>query len=234
MTEPSTFILNGAALLADPSGVLVWPERATLVVADLHFEKASGFARRGIMLPPFDTAATLDRLERAMTRIKPSRVIALGDSFHDQGAAERLGAAEQERIRALTASVDWHWITGNHDPDPPLNWGGVAQLELVDGPLTFRHEAQVGGDAGGGAGEVSGHYHPSARLRLKGRSVRGRCFVTDGSRLILPAFGAFTGGLDVTRPELRQVLATRFDVYLMASDRIWRVPADKLSVASPV
>jgi hypothetical protein len=230
MTDPSSLHLNGAELLADPSGVLVWPARGTVVVADLHFEKGSGFARRGVMLPPFDTAATLDRLERAIERLQPDRVIALGDSFHDLTASDRLGVAESARIRALTSSVDWRWITGNHDPDPPLDWGGVSQEELVDGPLTFRHEAQ----ANAPAGEVSGHYHPSARLRLRGRSVAGRCFVTDGRRLILPAFGTFTGGLDVTRPDLRGLFAKNYDVFLMASDRIWRVPARKLSVASAV
>lgn len=228
MSQSPFLLLNGAELLPDPTGVLVWPSRQTLVVADLHFEKGSGFARRGVMLPPFDTAATLDRLERAIERIRPNRVIALGDSFHDTAAAGRLGESDSIRIRALTVQVDWHWITGNHDPVPPLDWGGVAQAELVDGPLTFRHEAR----ADAPAGEVSGHYHPSARLRLKGRSVGGRCFATDGRRLILPAFGAFTGGLDVTRPDIRQLFAKKFDVFLMASDRIWRVPASKLSTVS--
>jgi uncharacterized protein len=230
MSRPPSVVLNGADLLPDPTGVLVWPERETLVVADLHFEKGSGFARRGVMLPPFDTSATLDRLERAIDRIRPNRVIALGDSFHDTAAAGRLGLSDSNRIRALTARVNWHWITGNHDPDPPLDWGGVAQAELVDGPLTFRHEAR----ADAPAGEVSGHFHPSARLRLKGRSVGGRCFVTDGRRLILPAFGAFTGGLDVTRPDLRRLFAKNFDVFLMASGRIWRIPAGKLSTVSAI
>lgn len=230
MSQPPSLFLNGAELLPDPSGVLVWPGRATLVVADLHFEKGSGFARRGVMLPPFDTSATLDRLERVVARVRPDRIIVLGDSFHDTAAAERLGASDSARIRALTTGVAWHWITGNHDPAPPLDWGGVAQAELVDGPLTFRHEARPDAPAG----EVSGHYHPSARLRLKGRSVGGRCFVTDGRRLVLPAFGAFTGGLDVTRPDLRRLFAETFDVFLMASDRIWRVPATKLSTAPAV
>ena len=122
MSRPPSVVLNGADLLPDPTGVLVWPERETLVVADLHFEKGSGFARRGVMLPPLDTSATLDRLERAIDRIRPNRVIALGDSFHDTAAAGRLGLSDSNRIRALTARVNWHWITGNHDPDPPLDW----------------------------------------------------------------------------------------------------------------
>jgi len=221
--------LNGVELLADPTGVLVWPARSTLIVADLHLEKGSGFARRGVMLPPFDTGATLETLARAIDAHRPERVICLGDSFHDRLAADRVSDADGSRIRALTGRADWLWVVGNHDPEPPADWGGRAIDEVTDGPLTFRHEAR----GGAAPGEVSGHYHPRARVRLKGRSVSGRCFATDGRRLILPAFGAFTGGLDVTSPDLRRLLARRYDVLLMAVARIWRVPGSKLSAAAP-
>lgn len=228
MTSP-VFHLNGAELTADPSGVLLWPARRTLVAADLHLEKGSGFARRGVLLPPFDSTATLARLAAAIEAHRPERVIALGDSFHDSGAGERLGDEDRERLRALTGTVDWVWIAGNHDPEPPADWGGRVLTELVDGPLLFRHEAA----ATPVAGEVSGHYHPKARVRLRARSVSGRCFVTDGRRLILPAFGAYTGGLDVLRPDLRRLFARRFEVLLMAAERILRVPHDRLVAPAP-
>lgn len=223
MTSP-VLHLNGAELVADPLGVLLWPARRTLVVADLHLEKGSGFARRGVLLPPFDSAATLARLAAAIEAHRPERVICLGDSFHDSDAGARLGKAERERLRGLTDGVDWIWIAGNHDPAPPADWGGRVLDDLADGPLLFRHEA----DRGPVHGEVSGHYHPKARVRLRARSVTGRCFATDGRRLILPSFGAYTGGLDVLRPDLRRLFARRFEVLLLVSDRILRVPQDRL------
>lgn len=229
MTVPVSFRLNGAELLADPRGVLVWPARRTLVVADLHLEKGTGFARRGVLLPPYDSAATLARLADALSAYAPDRVIALGDSFHDSGAGTRLGESERARLRALTAERDWIWIAGNHDPEPPADWGGRVLDELVDGPLLFRHEA-----AGApGPGEVSGHYHPKARVRLRAGSVSGRCFATDGHRLVLPAFGAYAGGLDVLQPDLRRLFARRFEVLLLAAERVLRVPDDRLMAPAP-
>lgn len=223
MTSP-VLHLNGAELVADPLGVLLWPARRTLVVADLHLEKGSGFARRGVLLPPFDSAATLARLAQTIDNHHPDRVICLGDSFHDSGAGQRLGAADRDRLHTLTSGREWIWIAGNHDPAPPADWGGRVLDELGDGPLVFRHEAAEGP----ANGEVSGHYHPKARVRLRARSVTGRCFVTDGHRLILPSFGAYTGGLDVLRPDLRRLLGRRFEVLLLAAGRILRVPQDRL------
>lgn len=228
MTSP-VLRLNGAELVADPLGVLLWPARRTLVVADLHLEKGSGFARRGVLLPPFDSAATLSRLAAAIDAHRPERVVCLGDSFHDSGAGDRLGEAERNRLRGLTEGLDWIWIAGNHDPAPPADWGGRVLPDLIDGPLLFRHEAADGAVPG----EVSGHYHPKARVRLRARSVSGRCFVTDGRRLILPSFGAYTGGLDVLRPDLRRLFARRFEVLLLAADRILRVPQDRLVKPAP-
>lgn len=230
MTEPISFRLNGASLLADPSGVLLWPERATLIVADLHLEKGSSFARKGAMLPPYDTGATLTRLARTIEDHRPARVICLGDSFHDPAAASRVSARDGEKIRTLTHQVEWIWIAGNHDPAPPSEWGRTAVPEMVDGPLTFRHAAA----AGGAPGEVSGHYHPKARIQARGKTVSGRCFVTDGRRLVLPAFGAYTGGLDIGHPDIRRLLARRFEVFLLAAERVWRVPASKLMASARV
>lgn len=223
MTSPILH-LNGAELAADPLGVLLWPARRTLVVADLHLEKGSGFARRGVLLPPYDSAATLARLADAVAAHRPDRVVCLGDSFHDAGAGTRLGEAERETLKRLTAGTDWIWIAGNHDPHPPADWGGRVLAELVDGPLMFRHEAADGPVHG----EVSGHYHPKARVRLRARSLSGRCFVYDGRRLMLPSFGAYTGGLDVLRPDLRRLFQRRFEVLLLAADRLLRVSQDRL------
>lgn len=230
MIDPTVFSLNGATLQADTSGVLVWPDRATLIVADLHLEKGSSFARKGVMLPPYDTGATLTRLATAIDVHRPERVVCLGDSFHDRTAVARVSDEDGEKIRALTTCLDWLWITGNHDPTPPTEWGGIIMDKLVDGPLTFRHAAAQDVLAG----EVSGHYHPKARVQLRGRSVAGRCFMTDGRRLILPAFGAYTGGLDVGHPELRRLMAHRFEVFLLAAERVWRIPGGKLMTPTRV
>lgn len=229
MNKPLPLILNGADLQADAGGVLVWPARETLIVADLHLEKGSSLARKGTLLPPYDTRATLARLSAAIATHRPKRVICVGDSFHDAAGSARLDAEDRSALAALIDPVEWIWITGNHDPSPPMGLGGLVTDGLVDGPLTFRHEARETG----GPGEISGHYHPVARLRIKGRTVSGRCFVNDGARLILPAFGAYAGGLDVRAPELRRLFARRFEVGLIQAQRIWRIPSSELLSPPP-
>ncbi|HYE47983.1 MAG TPA: ligase-associated DNA damage response endonuclease PdeM [Azospirillaceae bacterium] len=219
------FPLNGARLEADLSGALWWPERGWLMVADLHLEKGSAFAERGRMLPPYDTAATLARLEALCAALSPARVVCLGDSFHDRRAAGRVAEADGRRIAALAAATDWVWIAGNHDPAPPAEWGGRVVEELAEGPLVLRHEARPGTVAG----EVSGHFHPKAAVRTRGGRITGRCFATSGSRLILPAFGAFTGGLNVLAPAIAGLLAPRFSVILIGRDRLHALPADRLA-----
>ena len=230
MTEPVPLILNGAELLADAGGVLVWPARRTLIVADLHLEKGSSLARKGTLLPPYDTRATLERLAAAIRIHAPNRVICVGDSFHDAAGSARLAEQDREMLAALMVGIEWIWVTGNHDPGPPSGLDGIVTDGLVDGPLTFRHEAQI---SGGAPGEISGHFHPVARLRVKGRTISGRCFAHDGARLILPAFGAYTGGLDVHAPDLRRLFARRFEVALMQSRRIWRIPSSELLTPPP-
>lgn len=224
MTKPVSLILNGTELLADASGVLIWPARETLVVADLHLEKGSSLARKGTLLPPYDTRATIARLTAAVEHHRPRRVICVGDSFHDAAGSGRLDDADRTALAGLIEAAEWIWITGNHDPLPPSGLGGAVADALVDGPLCFRHEA----DDRAAPGEISGHYHPAARLRVKGRTVAGRCFVNDGARLILPAYGAYTGGLDVRTPALRRLFARRFEVALIQSQRIWRIPSSEL------
>lgn len=184
--------LMGLRFVALPQGVLYWPEEATLIVADLHLEKGSSFARRGTFLPPYDSRATLRRLEGLIHAMQPARIIALGDSFHDVAAADRLGADECALIGRLQQDRTWIWVSGNHDPHPPEALGGMACDELSMGPITFRHEPRP--DA---TGEIAGHLHPCSKIRGRARSVRRPCFIEDGTRIILPAFGELTGGLNI-------------------------------------
>lgn len=216
-----TVRINGVALETDPLGVCLWRERRTLIVADLHFEKGSSLARRGHLLPPFDTRATLKTLERAIERHGPERVICLGDSFDDTGGASRLDRADRDHLGRLMADRDWIWITGNHDPDVPADLGGRIVPELVDGPLVFRHEATANRIT---AGEISGHFHPKARIRTRARAISARCFVSDGRRLILPSFGAYTGGLAVTDPAITVLFPDGFNIWLLGRDRIHAFP----------
>jgi DNA ligase-associated metallophosphoesterase len=216
-------VLNGVGLVADLSGALVWPERNLLVVADLHLEKGSAFAQRGQLLPPYDTSATLDRLSHVVGRLQPATVICLGDSFHDSRAAERIAPPDAARLAAMTAERDWIWITGNHDPEPPAQLGGRVAPSVTMGPLCFRHEASVGA-----GGEVSGHYHPVAAVRVRGKRVRTRCFASDGQRLIMPSFGAYTGGLNVLDSALAPLLGRHFEVRMMGREKLFAFPSTRL------
>ncbi|MCQ8784194.1 ligase-associated DNA damage response endonuclease PdeM [Mangrovibrevibacter kandeliae] len=191
--EPVEIELNGEAVLCDPAGVIVVPEHDLLVVSDLHLEKGAAFARRGMLLPPYDTAMTLALLESALERHRPKQVICLGDSFHDRHGAALMPAAFRETLTRLMAGRDWTWIAGNHDPEPPALIGGETRQERAVGGLVFRHEPTPAPRAG----EIAGHLHPVARVSGGGRSTRGACFATDGSRLVMPSFGVTTGGLNV-------------------------------------
>jgi uncharacterized protein len=177
--------------LADLSGALFWQEQRLLVVSDLHLEKGSSFAARGVLLPPYDTVATLGRLAAVIARHDPRMVIALGDSFHDRDAHQRLSALDREALDAMQAGRDWIWIAGNHDPALPSDLGGVVASEVAIGPIVFRHEPT------GASGEIAGHLHPKARVPTRGRSIERRCFACDGERAVMPAFGAYTGGLSI-------------------------------------
>ena len=185
--------VNGVELVADADGVAYWPATDTLLVADLHLEKGSSFARRGQLLPPYDTMITLRRLATCLDRWRPARVVALGDSFHDKDAALRLSTEAKETLLAMMRDREWTWITGNHDPLPPAGLGGSVTDELRDGGLVLRLEPLVDHQQG----EISGHLHPQARIIRKGRSVRRSCFAASRSRMIMPSFGAYTGGLNV-------------------------------------
>ncbi|HYM03656.1 MAG TPA: ligase-associated DNA damage response endonuclease PdeM [Stellaceae bacterium] len=226
--DPCRLRLNGAELLAEANGVLLWPEHHALVVADLHLEKGSSFATRGIFLPPYDTRATLERLAAIAARHAVRRIICLGDSFHDRDAAERLDDDDAQCLKRLTAATDWIWIAGNHDPLPPAHLGGRAVAgELRLGPLAFRHVASCAANPG----EISGHFHPKASLDVRGRRLTGRCFVSDEHRLVMPAFGAYAGGLDVFDPALRVLFPGDFMVHLLARGRIAALPQARLAGA---
>lgn len=185
--------IAGECLWPDVSGALYWPAAQTLVCADLHLEKGSAFARKGVFLPPYDSRATLARLLDLVKRFKPSRIVALGDSFHDREGPSRLGAGEAAALRALGRHCEMLWIAGNHDGDVARHFGGQAVDAAELGPLVMRHEPMPGA----APGELAGHLHPCAGVAVRGRRLYRRCFVSDGTRAILPAFGAFTGGLDV-------------------------------------
>jgi DNA ligase-associated metallophosphoesterase len=212
--------LAGARLVVDPAGVLWWPAERLLAVSDLHFEKASSFARYGALLPPFDTAATLARLCEAIMRYRPRTVLALGDSFHDGDGPQRLGERDRDMIAALQQGRDWIWVAGNHDPDPAVGIGGVFTPELKIGAVIFRHEPR------GAAGEIAGHLHPMARISARGRSVSRKCFAIDADRMVMPAFGAFTGGLNIRAPAFMTVFgALSFRAHMLGATRLYAIDA---------
>jgi len=183
--------VSGVAFSADLSGALYWGEERALVVSDLHLEKGSSFAARGILLPPYDTAVTLARLAAVIAHYNPRTVIALGDSFHDRDAHERVSQPDRDSIAMMQSGRDWIWISGNHDPLPPRSLRGSVAEEIAIGPISFRHRPT------GEAGEIAGHLHPKARVATRARAIDRRCFASDGVRAVMPSFGAYTGGLSI-------------------------------------
>ena len=206
--------------MALPQGALFWPARGALIVADLHLEKASWFARLGQMLPPWDSVATLADLTALSAATGAREIWCLGDSFHDQGGCDRLPARARAMLTALTGATRWTWITGNHDPALADPCGGAVAAEAeVDG-LLLRHEA----DPAETRPELSGHFHPKLRVRHRGRQVSRRCFVATTRKLILPAFGALTGGLDAAHPEIVRAVGARAEALVPVENRLLRFP----------
>jgi uncharacterized protein len=223
MTRTITVEWHGLALQLDLDGALYWAEERLLVAADLHLEKGTSYASSaGRLLPPYDSAQTVERLERLIEAYRPLRVIALGDSFHDRRGAMRLDGEVAERIRVLTDRVDWIWIHGNHDPKPPKQLGGRGAVEIAIGPLVFRHDAHEDRHAEGG--EVIGHYHPVASVSTRGRSFRRRCFAIGRHRLLRPAFGVYAGGLNVRESAIQRLLDAKAQVALLGRDRLHLFP----------
>jgi DNA ligase-associated metallophosphoesterase len=214
------FSFRGETLHALPSGALWWPAEGLLCVSDLHLGKSERLARRGgPVLPPYDTADTLARLDAALEGTMARRVVCLGDSFDDLAAGAALAADHRDRLLRLMAGRDWTWVEGNHDPGP-IDLPGTHRAELRAGPVTFRHIALR--DA---AGEVSGHYHPKARIALGGTTVARPCFLVDARRIIMPAFGTYTGGLATTDPAL--------DGLMMSDARAVLIGARALAIPMP-
>lgn len=212
----------GVSFIADLSGALFWEEQSLLVVSDLHLEKGSSFARRGVLLPPYDTAATLALLGVLIARRNPRMVIALGDSFHDSDAHNRLSRADSEAIVAMQARRDWIWISGNHDPALPSDIGGIVAEEVAIGPIVFRHEPT------GAPGEIAGHLHPKARVSTRGRSMERRCFACDGERAVMPAFGAYTGGLSIRDAAFAKIFQTLgFMAHVLGDNRLHSIAASR-------
>jgi len=213
--------VNGETVMLDCAGALWWPATRTLVFSDIHFEKGSSLARRGALLPPYDTRTTLRRMTALIDRYAPGRVIALGDSFHDPQAADRLDGDDRAALLAQVARAEWIWIEGNHDPAPPAWLGGAVCQELAVGGLVFRHAPSATPQMG----EIAGHLHPCATVSLRGRSLRRKCFAADATRLIMPAFGAYTGGLDVGETPIADLFADAFAAYMLGGRRVYAVAA---------
>lgn len=214
------FVCAGEPLEALPMGALYWPAERLMAVADLHLEKGSSYAVNARkLLPRYDTRQTLGALAALIDVVQPRTVVCLGDSFHDRAAIARMSEADRIEIGRLTSRTRFVWIVGNHDPAPPPDgWGEVA-VEIRSGPLVFRHEALFGP----ADGEVSGHYHPVAALTVRGRGLRRRCFLTDGRRLILPAFGAYAGGLNALDPAIAQLFPDDYDALVVGKDAVRRL-----------
>ena len=212
----------GVDFIADPAGALYWPEQGALIVADLHLEKGSSFAERGVLLPPYDTAATLAQLASLVTYYEPRAVIALGDSFHDDRGPLRIAARDREALAALQRGRDWIWLAGNHDPQPVRGVGGMSAATLAIGSLIFRHEPSPEAVEG----EVAGHLHPVARVNGRGRTVSRRCFASDRRRIVMPAFGAYAGGLNVRDRAFAGIFGTlAFAVHLLGEARLYAITA---------
>lgn len=222
---PFSFQSQEMRLLPAPAGrggALYWPREQALLVADLHLEKASYFAKGGQMLPPYDSRETLERVAEAVRQTGARRIFALGDNFHDSAGPQRLESHAAGMLCALTRALDWVWITGNHDPHLHDETGGTRLEELIVNGVALRHEAR----AGTTQAELSGHFHPRLFVHARGRRIARPCVVHSGNRLILPAFGALTGGMDAADPAILSALqpAETIDALVTAKGQLMRFP----------
>lgn len=218
--------LAGVRLQLDHRGGLVWPEERLLAVADLHLEKGSAFASRGQMLPPYDSALTLSKLSQLLARHRPKRLVLLGDTFHDRGAHARMDATIRDSLQAIASTVDCVWIAGNHDPETPEELPGEKCDTLRVGPLLFRHAPEKNALPG----EIAGHLHPVAKVVTERGRIRRRTFVCDGTRLLLPAFGAYAGGLNLCDPAVADLFnPARLMAHVCGTTRVFAVPPQRLA-----
>jgi DNA ligase-associated metallophosphoesterase len=222
---PSVILLAHHALKPLAAGAIYWEAEQTLIVADLHLEKGAAYAARGRMLPPYDSRTTLRGLAALIMSFEPRRIVALGDSFHTSEVATRLGLAEHQELEYLQAGREWYWITGNHDPELPSSVDGIVCAALTIAGVTLRHKPSP--DAA--ALEIAGHLHPAARIVRRGEVVRRKCFATDGRRVVMPAFGAYTGGLNVLDDAFAGLLARqRLEAWMMGRSTVYPVLARAL------
>ncbi|MGH1591233.1 ligase-associated DNA damage response endonuclease PdeM [Methylobacterium phyllosphaerae] len=221
-----TLQLAGETLVLDLCGGLWLPEHRTLIVSDLHLEKGSSYAARsGQFLPPYDTRETLACLHEAVVRHDPVRVVALGDSFHDARGPERMEPGDRAMVAALQEGRDWIWIAGNHDAAVSEGVGGRYAGALTIGGLVLRHEPSPEPTPG----EIAGHLHPCGKVAMRGRAVRRRCFVTDGTRLVMPAFGAYAGGLNVREKAIDGLFPKGFTAHLLGDGRVFAIGRAQLA-----
>jgi uncharacterized protein len=222
MSAAAPVHMGGERLMLDPAGVLFWPSRRLLCVSDLHLEKGSHFAAAGgRFVPPYDTRDTLARLRLALHRWRPARLVLLGDSFHDSRGALRLAPEDAAALRRLLDGVEAVWVLGNHDPEPLHGVPGTSLSEWRDGQFAFRHQALPGAVAGI---EVSGHFHPKATMPTRCGGVSRPCFVADARRLVMPAFGAYTGGLDAGDPAVSSLFPRGARAFLLGRERLYAMP----------
>lgn len=219
--------LCDAPIVMDPRGALMVVDHGALIVSDLHLGKGASLTAKGAgRLPPHDAVATLSLLDTLLEIYDPDMVVALGDSFHDTTLDHRLSQEDRLELQTLVHSVPkWVWITGNHDPNAPTHLGGEAAETLPLGPILLRHEPS----AGPAPGEIAGHLHPCARVVRRGRTVRRRCFAWGDNRLVMPAMGAFTGGLNVCDPAFSAHFSARPDAMMLGRDKVWPVQAKHLT-----
>jgi DNA ligase-associated metallophosphoesterase len=220
MTASLTFC--GEQLLLDPAGALFWPRLSLLAVADLHLEKGSACARRGSLLPPWDSRDTLERFSALIHTYHPHTIVSVGDGFHDDEGALRLHANEARLLAGIARSARLVWVCGNHDPSPPAGIEGECVAQLAIGTLLFRHQARQGA-----AGEISGHFHPKARVATRAGDVVRPCFIAAAHRIILPSFGAYTGGLDITSPAIAALFPEGAEAFLLGRTKLFRFAVGK-------
>jgi DNA ligase-associated metallophosphoesterase len=214
-------------MIPDLSGALFLPDHKTLVVADLHLEHASSLARRGLYLPPYDSRSSLSQLGAVVAACQPTTLILLGDSFHDTDAGNRISGEDLASIRALTGRLDTIWITGNHDPHLPDGVGGRVVEEVQMGAVRLRHEPRV---LDADSFEIAGHLHPGAVVSQRGRNIRCKCFIANAQRLILPAFGCFTGAFSISAPPFRPLFPQAdYHVWMLGDSAIFKLPARRVS-----
>lgn len=216
--------LGDTLVAALPEGALWIASAKTLIVSDLHLEKGSSFAKSGQLLPPYDTHATLSRVLSLMDRYQPDIVVSLGDSFHDGGGPARMAARDRDLLCSLIDRCDWIWVEGNHDGKSPETLGGVVTETLHIADVVLRHLPTEGHTPG----EIAGHLHPCAKVTGRGRVVRRRCFATDGARLVMPAFGAYTGGLNICDDAFAPIFPAGAMALVLGKEKVLPAPMERL------